>query len=101
MVLFLREIPKMAQLRELFLCFLVSITVAAGGGGFFEKETGEEARREADRVRSLPGQPPVKFRHYSGYVNLRHNDQKALFYWFFEAEDNVSQKPLVLWLNGG
>lgn len=91
----------MAQLRELFLCFLVSITVAAGGGGFFEKETGEEARREADRVRSLPGQPPVKFRHYSGYVNLRHNDQKALFYWFFEAEDNVSQKPLVLWLNGG
>ncbi len=101
MVLFLQEIQKMAHLRELLLFFLVSITLVAAATSFSKVETGEEARREADRVTSLPGQPPVRFRHYSCYVNLRRNDQKALFYWFFEAEDGVSQKPLVLWLNGG
>ncbi|KAA3463636.1 serine carboxypeptidase-like 35 [Gossypium australe] len=58
-------------------------------------------QQEADRVTNLPGQPPVKFRHYAGYVKLRPQDSKALFYWFFEAQDGVSDKPLVLWLNGG
>ncbi|XP_050235248.1 serine carboxypeptidase-like 35 [Mercurialis annua] len=84
----------MGSLAKLFLCHLIcatAILVAAG----------EEARREADRVTNLPGQPPVRFRHYAGYVKLRPNGQKALFYWFFEAQHNVSQKPLVLWLNGG
>ncbi|TYI33573.1 hypothetical protein ES332_A04G143700v1 [Gossypium tomentosum] len=58
-------------------------------------------QQETDRVTNLPGQPPVKFRHYAGYVKLRPQDSKALFYWFFEAQDGVSNKPLVLWLNGG
>lgn len=56
---------------------------------------------ESDRVTSLPGQPPVAFKHYAGYVKLREEEEKALFYWFFEAEGGVSHKPLVLWLNGG
>ena len=55
----------------------------------------------ADRVTNFPGQPHVQFQHYSGYVKLRPRDQKALFYWFFEAQDEPSRKPLVLWLNGG
>ncbi|TKY67751.1 Serine carboxypeptidase 35 [Spatholobus suberectus] len=64
--------------------------------------SGEEAlQQEADRVKNLPGQPPVKFRHYAGYVKLRPHEEKALFYWFFEAQEAPSQKPLVLWLNGG
>ncbi|KAL4347855.1 hypothetical protein GQ457_17G004930 [Hibiscus cannabinus] len=61
----------------------------------------ELQQQEADRVTNLPGQPPAKFRHYAGYVKLRPQDSKALFYWFFEAQDGVSRKPLVLWLNGG
>ncbi|MED6213697.1 hypothetical protein PIB30_095811, partial [Stylosanthes scabra] len=55
---------------------------------------------EADRVKDLPGQPPVKFKHYAGYVKLRAHEEKALFYWFFEAQEAPSHKPLVLWLNG-
>ncbi|XP_026397797.1 serine carboxypeptidase-like 34 [Papaver somniferum] len=51
----------------------------------------------ADRIVRLPGQPPVKFRQYAGYVTVDESHGKALFYWFFE----VFEKPLVLWLNGG
>nr|DAD32672.1 TPA_asm: hypothetical protein HUJ06_011523 [Nelumbo nucifera] len=65
------------------------------------KKLDEDFLREADRVTSLPGQPPVNFRHYAGYIKLRPEDDKALFYWFFEAEGGVAEKPLVLWLNGG
>ncbi|TQD90408.1 hypothetical protein C1H46_024045 [Malus baccata] len=54
---------------------------------------------EGDRVTNLPGQPPVSFPHYAGYVPLP-NSGKALFYWFFQAQENASRKPLVLWLNG-
>lgn len=56
---------------------------------------------DKDRVTNLPGQPPVHFKHYAGYVNLHPQKSKALFYWFFEAQESVSRKPLVLWLNGG
>eukprot|EP00252_Welwitschia_mirabilis_P013792 TRINITY_DN3039_c0_g1_i5.p1 TRINITY_DN3039_c0_g1~~TRINITY_DN3039_c0_g1_i5.p1 ORF type:complete len:417 (+),score=12.17 TRINITY_DN3039_c0_g1_i5:106-1356(+) len=55
--------------------------------------------KEADRVVKLPGQPSVNFSHYAGYVAVDSN--KALFYWFFEAPQEPSEKPLVLWLNGG
>ncbi|KAF4346706.1 hypothetical protein F8388_024249 [Cannabis sativa] len=62
-----------------------------------------EAEAEADRVKNLPGEPKgVSFAHYAGYVKLTpHNNHKALFYWFFHAQQNSHQKPLVLWLNGG
>ncbi|RZS28474.1 hypothetical protein BHM03_00062069 [Ensete ventricosum] len=56
------------------------------------------SRREADRVTALPGQPEVEFRHYAGYVRI--SDDKALFYWFFEAKRKPEEKPLILWLNG-
>ncbi|KAJ0266132.1 hypothetical protein HA466_0001780 [Hirschfeldia incana] len=58
--------------------------------------------KEDDLVTGLPGQPPVNFRHYAGYVNLGpQQKQKSLFYWFFEAQQHSSRRPLVLWLNGG
>lgn len=62
-----------------------------------------QREREADRVVHLPGQPVenVGFQHYAGYVKVRPQDEKALYYWFFEALNGVSDKPLVLWLNGG
>ncbi|KAL4186135.1 hypothetical protein AMTRI_Chr09g32270 [Amborella trichopoda] len=56
--------------------------------------------QEADRVIKLPGQPPVNFLHYAGYINIDQFHGKSLFYWFFEAEKKPEMKPLVLWLNG-
>ncbi|KAI5678393.1 hypothetical protein M9H77_09343 [Catharanthus roseus] len=60
-----------------------------------------EEEQVRDKVTNLPEQPKVGFEHFAGYIKVRPQDDKALFYWFFEAEDGVSQKPLVLWLNGG
>ncbi|KAF1888764.1 hypothetical protein Lal_00036806 [Lupinus albus] len=54
-----------------------------------------------DRITHLPGQPHVKFHHFSGYVSLDEKNQRALFYYFVEAESDELSKPLVLWLNGG
>lgn len=54
-----------------------------------------------DRIVRLPGQPQVGFQHYSGYVTVDEKKQRALFYYFAEAEIQPASKPLVLWLNGG
>ncbi|KAF8398711.1 hypothetical protein HHK36_014568 [Tetracentron sinense] len=87
-------------LRFLVFALVVSAVLARGSG--HEREMlGQDSEREADRVKNLPGQPAVNFQHYAGYVKLRPKDEKALFYWFFEAEEGVAEKPLVLWLNGG
>ncbi|KAM7271206.1 hypothetical protein ACFE04_030420 [Oxalis oulophora] len=48
------------------------------------------------------GQPPVSFQQFSGYITVDKAQQRALFYYFVEAEaDDKNSKPLVLWLNGG
>ncbi|KAE8686281.1 Serine carboxypeptidase-like 31 [Hibiscus syriacus] len=54
-----------------------------------------------DLVTDLPGQPPVDFRHYAGYVTVNEINGRTLFYWFYEAMSQPDEKPLVLWLNGG
>lgn len=59
------------------------------------------AEQEADRVYGLPGQPPVKFNQYAGYITVNETHGRALFYWFFESTHNSQDKPLLLWLNGG
>ncbi|XP_061362709.1 serine carboxypeptidase-like 34 [Gastrolobium bilobum] len=59
------------------------------------------AQQEADRVHGLPGQPPVKFNQYAGYITVNETHGRALFYWFFESTDKPKEKPLLLWLNGG
>ena len=56
---------------------------------------------DADKISSLPGQPPVTFQQYSGYVTIDDQQDRALFYYFVEAEVDPASKPLVLWLNGG
>lgn len=87
-----------------FGCLVASFLLPVGlAGRGSERHTysEESRRREADRVTALPGQPSVKFQHYAGYVTLQPQKHKALFYWFFEAQDGVPDKPLVLWLNGG
>ncbi|TKW13544.1 hypothetical protein SEVIR_5G108832v4 [Setaria viridis] len=60
------------------------------------------AEAEADRIASLPGQPPVNFSMYSGYVTVDAAAGRALFYWLIEAAGVPPESaPLVLWLNGG
>ncbi|EEQ87294.1 hypothetical protein RJZ56_005199 [Blastomyces dermatitidis] len=39
-------------------------------------------------------------RQYSGYLDDNEND-KHLFYWFFESRNDPENDPVVLWLNGG
>ncbi|KAL3623939.1 Serine carboxypeptidase-like 29 [Castilleja foliolosa] len=59
-------------------------------------------RQQLDRVSKLPGQNfNVNFAHYSGHVTVNKESGRSLFYWFFEADEDPSSKPLVLWLNGG
>ena len=89
------------SLNFLPLFFSLLLSTAAVFSSEFDDGDYYSARREADRVVDLPNQPPVEFRHYAGYIKLRASEEKALFYWFFEAQNDVAHKPLVLWLNGG
>jgi len=59
--------------------------------------------QEADYLpQGLPGQPKgYTFKQYSGYVNIDVKVGRALFYYFAEANEDPSTKPLILWLNGG
>ncbi|TYK04350.1 serine carboxypeptidase-like 42 isoform X1 [Cucumis melo var. makuwa] len=54
-----------------------------------------------DLVLRLPGQPPVSFKQYAGYVDIDVKNGRSLFYYFVEAEEHPEKKPLTLWLNGG
>jgi hypothetical protein len=49
-----------------------------------------------------PNQPKVGFKQYAGYVFLDdETHDRALFYYFVEAENDPASKSVVLWLNGG
>ncbi|CAK9875867.1 unnamed protein product [Sphagnum jensenii] len=58
--------------------------------------------QDFDRVLALPGQPPVQFKQYAGYITVDTVQENNLFYFFAESSsDQLGIKPLVLWLNGG
>jgi len=62
----------------------------------------QSALKAADKITALPGQPDdVDFDQYSGYVTVDKENGRALFYYFVEAPQDASTKPLLLWLNGG
>ncbi|XP_051144775.1 serine carboxypeptidase-like 40 [Andrographis paniculata] len=70
----------------------------------------EQQLKIEDEIERLPGQPPVEFKQYGGYVTVDRAAGRAFYYYFVEAEvdDHHSQKqkqkqklPLLLWLNGG
>ena len=65
--------------------------------------TDQNAQKAADKITTLPGQPAggVGFNQYSGYVTVDEKHGRALFYYFVEAPQDASSKPLLLWLNGG
>ncbi|XP_028798150.1 serine carboxypeptidase-like 45 isoform X1 [Neltuma alba] len=60
-----------------------------------------ESYPREDEIQSLPGQPPVTFQQFAGYITIDDRKQRSMFYYFVEAETNPTSKPLVLWLNGG
>ncbi|KAF8695162.1 hypothetical protein HU200_037773 [Digitaria exilis] len=62
----------------------------------------QSALKAADKITSLPGQPDgVDFDQYGGYITVDETNGRALFYYFVEAPQDASTKPLLLWLNGG
>ncbi|KAL6655434.1 hypothetical protein ACP70R_006260 [Stipagrostis hirtigluma subsp. patula] len=62
----------------------------------------QSALKASDKITVLPGQPDgVDFNQYSGYVTVDKTNGRALFYYFVEAPQCASTKPLLLWLNGG
>ncbi|KAG2635506.1 hypothetical protein PVAP13_2NG360200 [Panicum virgatum] len=62
----------------------------------------QSALKAADKITSLPGQPDgVDFDQYGGYITVNEENGRALFYYFVEAPQDASTKPLLLWLNGG
>lgn len=69
----------------------------SGGGG----SAGVEGFPNEDLVLRLPGQPPVGFKQYAGYIDVDVKIGRSLFYYFVEAEEQPEKKPLTLWLNGG
>ncbi|CAH9118314.1 unnamed protein product, partial [Cuscuta europaea] len=63
----------------------------------------QDGLKEKDRIERLPGQPPVRFNQYGGYVTVDKAAGRAFYYYFVEAykQDESSLRPLLLWLNGG
>lgn len=59
----------------------------------------QKGMRENDRIERLPGQPPVWFNQYGGYVTVNKTAGRAFYYYFAEAHQR--SLPLLLWLNGG
>jgi carboxypeptidase C (cathepsin A) len=62
-----------------------------------------DSRSSADEhlVRSLPGLSGFNSRHWAGMLTVDEENSGRLFYWLFEAEEDPTNKPLLIWLNGG
>ncbi|XP_039030435.1 serine carboxypeptidase-like 44 isoform X2 [Hibiscus syriacus] len=54
-----------------------------------------------DQIGTLPGQPIVNFRQFSGYIDVDPEAGRSLFYYFVEAENDPKNQPLTIWLTGG
>ena len=55
-----------------------------------------------DEITYLPGlKDQPKFRQYAGYLTANTTNGRNLFYWYLESQNNPSNDPVVLWLNGG
>ncbi|KAG9228194.1 putative carboxypeptidase Y like protein A [Amylocarpus encephaloides] len=69
-----------------------------------EKEREIDGKLESYNLRAKKVDPSKlgidKVKQYSGYLDDDEND-KHLFYWFFESRNDPKNDPVVLWLNGG
>ncbi|PSR84612.1 Serine carboxypeptidase-like [Actinidia chinensis var. chinensis] len=91
------SLPWQAMALTLALFQLILFMVAESSLPSFDKSS----HSTFDRINQLPGQPQVSYQQFSGYVTVDEKKQRALFYYFVEAEIDPASKPLVLWLNGG
>jgi serine carboxypeptidase-like clade II len=84
---------------QFLICFFVLTTTTSL---FIKASEINVGSYETDRISDLPGQPSTPpISHFSGYITVNEDHGRALFYWFFEAQSQPSNKPLLLWLNGG
>uniref|UniRef100_A0A0E0HE26 carboxypeptidase D n=1 Tax=Oryza nivara TaxID=4536 RepID=A0A0E0HE26_ORYNI len=97
------ELPRMAS-RRLPLPLVAQLVVLLGLACGLRSSSSAAAAASGlagERVTYLPGQPPVDFDMYSGYVTVDKRAGRSLFYWLQEAPAAAQPAPLVLWLNGG
>uniref|UniRef100_A0A915DQT0 Carboxypeptidase n=1 Tax=Ditylenchus dipsaci TaxID=166011 RepID=A0A915DQT0_9BILA len=79
--------------------FLLAFTASCFAISVYSQK-GIVGTAKQDEIKNLPGvQFDVKFRHYSGYLQVSSNH--FLHYWFVESQKNPSDDPLVFWFNGG
>uniref|UniRef100_A0A4X2LVF3 Probable serine carboxypeptidase CPVL n=2 Tax=Vombatus ursinus TaxID=29139 RepID=A0A4X2LVF3_VOMUR len=45
--------------------------------------------------------PGANVKSYSGYLTVNETYNSNLFFWFFPAQENPNDAPVVLWLQGG
>ncbi|KAK4264563.1 hypothetical protein QN277_025722 [Acacia crassicarpa] len=81
------------------MALVMAITVSLRMGICFDDARSLSSLEDA--ILRLPGQPQVRFRQFSGYIQVDDKNDKALFYYFVESDSDPDSKPLVLWLNGG
>ncbi|KAI9048939.1 hypothetical protein LZ554_006789 [Drepanopeziza brunnea f. sp. 'monogermtubi'] len=69
-----------------------------------EKEREIDGKLESYKLRAKHVDPSKlgvdTVKQYSGYLD-DDEDDKHLFYWFFESRNDPKNDPVVLWLNGG
>ncbi|KAI6669447.1 hypothetical protein NL676_004332 [Syzygium grande] len=87
-------------LSAIALCLYLYLSTSASSSSWEQIGLKIGVRQEVDRITTLPAQPPVSLRSYSGYISVDEGPRKALFYWFFEATSQPAKKPLLLRLNG-
>ncbi|XP_068309823.1 serine carboxypeptidase 24 isoform X1 [Pyrus communis] len=93
-------LPRKSMMVFLSSLALLLLSLTTNSTNVFAK-TMVPKQQELDRISALPGQPPVSFSQFSGYVTVNEHHGRALFYWLTEAATCPQEKPLVLWLNGG
>lgn len=80
---------------------LESMLIESKNGGKEREFDGDLAAYTLRTKAVDPGSLGVdKVKQYSGYLDDDEND-KHLFYWFFESRNDPKNDPVVLWLNGG
>ncbi|KAE8668549.1 hypothetical protein F3Y22_tig00112293pilonHSYRG00148 [Hibiscus syriacus] len=81
-------------------CFFFFLLASLVVDGIFAAASVPKQQR-LDRISSLPGQLPVSFSQFSGYITVDKTHGRARFYFLIEATSVAEKNPLVLWLNGG